>query len=180
MKNETLLKDFKQHLKAQGKTPLTIGAMMSCVRRFLRHVGDQRLDRLSGDVTRSFFDDFKGQTRQQYAWAVSQFLQFAARGLPAVVGARGSERIPAPVVKDPKEMALRQAWAIEQQTQQQEAEEAVIARLARQLINHFLYFEKRIKGAPENLDDLYRFRAECQELIKADLSLFMELSAKGL
>src|SRR4051812_16045655 len=97
MKNEALLDDFKQSLIAAGKSKSTIKATMNIIRRFLRHVGDTRLDRLTEEVTRAFFDGYEGQTRRQYAMSVSEFLKFAAAGLPALVTDRGSERIPRPI-----------------------------------------------------------------------------------
>jgi len=55
----------------------------------------------------------------------------------------------------------------------------LIAKLARKLIDHYLYFQGRIKGEPENLDDVVRFADECRELIESNLPLFMGLSAQG-
>jgi hypothetical protein len=180
MKNEALIEDFKQSLIAAGKSKLTVKQTMEIVRRFLRHAGDTRLERVSEDLARAFFERYTGNTRSHYASVISQFLRFAARDLPALIDDPGSERIPVPSVKDRKEIAMRQAWEVEKQTEQREGEENLIARLARQLINHYVFFKRRIKGAPEDPDELYRFAGECEELIRDNLQLFMELSAKGL
>jgi hypothetical protein len=89
MKNDTLLADFKEHLIAAGKSKKTIDDSARTVRRFLKHVGDQPLNRISEQATRSFFDGFKGQTRRQYAMQISEFLNFSQSRLPVIVNARG-------------------------------------------------------------------------------------------
>ena len=170
--------DFKQHLIAAGKTKGTINNYMATVHRFLKHVGNERLDRVSEDLARSFFDGFAVQTRHQYALVVSQFLTFATARLPVVVNARGeqSPRAAAPTKKD---LALRQRWSVDKLIEQKENADDLIAKLARKLIDHYLYFQRRVKGEPDNLDDLYRFVDECRELIETNLPLFMKLSAQG-
>jgi hypothetical protein len=80
---------------------------------------------------------------------------------------------------DVKELALRQQWAADKLAEQKEAGDDLIAKLARKVIDHYLYFQGRIAGKPEDLDDIHRFAAECQELIQANLILFMSLSAQG-
>ncbi len=176
MRNQ--LDDFKQSLIAAGKSKLTIKSMTNTVRRFLKHVENQPVDRISEDLARSFFDGQSGQTRRQYAMVISQFLRFSAARLPALVTARGAEspRAPAPTKK---ELALRQKWTLDKLLDQKNTDHDLIAKLGRKLIDHYLYFQGRMKGDPENLDDLVRFADECRDLIESNLALFMKLSADG-
>ena len=96
-----------------------------------------------------------------------------------MVNKRGSEAIPAPVVRSKKELALRERWSIDKLIEQKRTDDDLIAKLARKVIDHYLYFQGHMKGEPENLDEVYRFAAECKELIESNLALFMELSAQG-
>jgi hypothetical protein len=109
---------------------------------------------------------------------VGQFLKFAAARLPALVNARGAEsrRAAAPTKK---ELALHQKWTLDKLIEQKENDADLIAKLARKVIDHYIYFQGRMKGEPENLDDVYRFADECKELIESNLALFMKLSAQG-
>jgi len=177
MKNDGL-QEFRKHLEAAGKSKLTVKQTMKIVRRFLRHAGDTRLERLSEEVTRAFFDGYNGATRRHYASVISQFLRFAARDLPAVINPRGAEspRAPAP---SKNELAIRQRWSVDKLIEQKQTADDLIAKLGRKLIDHYLYFQGRMKGEPENLDDVYRFADESKELIESNLALFMKLSAQG-
>jgi hypothetical protein len=76
-------------------------------------------------------------------------------------------------------IALRQQWAVDKLTAKKEANDDLVAKLARKVIDHYLYFQRRIQGEDENLDDVHRFAAVCQELIQSNLPLFMGLSAQG-
>lgn len=53
--NQDLIAAFKKHLLAAGKSKITADEYLNVVRRFLRHVGNERLDRISEELTRSFF-----------------------------------------------------------------------------------------------------------------------------
>ena len=170
--------EFRKHLKASGVKSETRWRYMLIVRRFLKHIGDTRLERLSEDLTRSFFDGSKGKDRKNSATAVSQFLTFAMARLPVPVNARGAES-PRAAAPTKKELALRQKWTLDKLVEQKESDDDLIAKLARKLIDHYLYFQGRIKGEPENLDDVVRFADECRELIESNLPLFMGLSAQG-
>ena len=77
------------------------------------------------------------------------------------------------------ELALRQRWSLDKLIDQKGKDDDLIAKLARKVIDHYLYFQARLKGGPENLDDLCRFADECRELIESNLPLFMSLSAQG-
>lgn len=177
--NNQSLEDFKQYLKDQGKGKAAIDRTVNTVRRFLRHVGEHRLDRISEEVARSFFAGIKAvKTRQMYAMEVSQFLNFSASRLPVPVNAQGRLIIP-PAVKSKKELALRQKWTVEKLLDQKETADDLIAKLARKVSDHYLYFQTRLKGGDENLDEVGRLGDECRELIESNLPLFMALSAGG-
>jgi hypothetical protein len=85
-----------------------------------------------------------------------------------------------PAVKDEKEVALRQIWAVEKLIQQKETCDDLIAKLARRVIDHYLFFQARLQGGePESMEDLYRLSDECREVIQNNLPLFLGLSAQG-
>jgi Phage integrase, N-terminal SAM-like domain len=183
------LEDFRQHLIATGLSKHTIETCISGVRGFLRHIGNERhLDRISEESVRSFFAGIDNRnTRRRRASDVSQFLNFALSRLPVVINNRGnasggSKKVP-PETPAPapskKELALRRQWSVDKLSEQKEAADDLTAKLARKVIDHFLYFQDRLKGEPENLDDLCRFADECRELIQSNLPLFMTLSAQG-
>ncbi len=174
-----LERDFEQHLIKLGKSQATLYNHRGAVRRFLKHVGDQPLDRVSEKTAREFFAGFKAQQRMKFASTIYQFLNFATSRLPVPVTALGGEMLPAPPAPSKKEIALRQKWGLEKLVQEKEAADDLIAKLARKVIDHYVYFQGRIKGGPDNLDDLYRFADECRELIETNLPLFMGLSAGG-
>jgi hypothetical protein len=175
MNNDTLLQDFTKHLKAQGKSPSTIKEYRKIVRRFVKHIGNERLDRLSEDRTRSFFAGVKGKVRQTYAVVVSRFLKFSVSRLPAVITAQGAEFPRAPTKT---ELALRQKWTLDKLVEQKGNDDDLIAKLARKVIDGYLICQQQIKGE-QNLDDLVRYADECRELIESNLPLFMRLSAHG-
>ena len=178
MKKETELEAYKQHLIAAGRSKATIERYLTTVRGFLKHVGNVPVDRITEDATRSYFANRKGHARQQRASIVSAFLNFSVSRLPVPVNARGagSPRAAAPTKK---ELAIRQKWNVDKLLDQKTTDDDLIAKLARKVIDHYLYFQGRMKGDPENLDDLARFADECRELIENNLALFMRLSAQG-
>jgi hypothetical protein len=174
-----LERDFRRQLAERGLGAQTVAAYMSTVRNFLRFIGAQRLDSVGEDVVRGFFDGITVNKATQ-AMVIGQFLEFTAASnpLPATIK-RGSEAAPVPIVKQQKEVALSGSWAVDKLAAQKEAGDDLIAKLARKLIDHYLYFQGRIQGEPENLDDLYRFADQCKDLIQNNLALFMGLSAQG-
>jgi hypothetical protein len=163
---------FELHLRQSGKHRKTVSQYISIVRRFLKHVGPHsRFDRVSPYSVKVFFEKLGGgkTNRDTYAMVVGRFLRFVAErsaNLPAV---RGSCQVP----------VLARKWNADQARDQKEAEDDLIAKLARRVIDHFLYFEGRLKGGRENLDELTRLHDECRELIQTNLRLFMGLSAGG-
>lgn len=170
--------EFKQHLLAAGKTKDTVNVYMATVHRFLKHVDNERIDRISEEVTRSFFAGIKDRgTRRMNALTISQFLNFSVSRLPVVVTARGAEspRAAAPTKKD---LARRQRWSVDKLVEQKENADDLIAKLARKVIDGYLICQQQIKGEV-NLDDLVRYVDECRDLIESNLTLFMGLSAQG-
>ena len=171
--------DFEQHLQAAGRSKKTVTAAISTVRCFLRHVDGKPLAQLSEDDTRAYFAGFKGPTRRVYSSTISRFLKFAAAALPVVVNKAGAQLPPPTRKPTQKELALRERWTVDKLTAQKEAADDLIGRLARQVVNHYVFFEKRLKGAPDDLDELARFADEARALIESNLALFMNLSATG-
>ena len=84
-----------------------------------------------------------------------------------------------PAPSSRKELALRRQWSVDKLIEQKEAADDLTAKLARKVIDHYLFFQSRMRGEPENLDDICRFADECRELIESNLPLFMGLSAQG-
>jgi len=76
-------------------------------------------------------------------------------------------------------LALRRTWAVDRLLEQKVTSEDLIAKLGRKVIDHYVYFQSRLKDEPENLDDIERFAAECRELIESNFELFMALSKSG-
>ena len=110
-----------------------------------------------------------------------QFIEFALAKLPVVVTDRGAKAPLVPAVQSEKELALRGQWAADKLAEKKDAGEDTTAKLARQVIDGFLYFQSRLneQGSPESIDELMRLRDNCQELIQDHLALFMSLSAQG-
>ena len=169
--------EFRKHLKTLGFTPNTRTNYMIIVRRFEKHIGYTPLERLTEDLTRSFFAGLKGQDRRINATVISQFLTFAVSRLPVPVNARGAES-PRTAAPTKKELALRQKWTLDKLVEQKETDDDLIAKLARKVIDGYLICQQQIKGEA-NLDDLVRHVDECRELIETHLTLFMTLSAQG-
>ena len=60
-KRSKLEDDFWRHLEQHGKTVKTQAQYMRVVRRFLRHVGDKRPDRISESCVKEFFHGWAGR-----------------------------------------------------------------------------------------------------------------------
>jgi len=174
--------EFVAQLKRDGKSAHTVKQYRANIRGFMRYVGNEPLHRVTEEQAKHFFKETFGhrgkQVQMQAGIAISQFLKFAVSRLPAPVTARGSEMV-SERAPTKKELALRQRWAADKLNDQKEAADDLIAQLARKLIDHYLYFQARMKGEPENLDDVVRFTDECRDLIERNLPLFMGLSAGG-
>jgi hypothetical protein len=172
-----ILAEFAEHLKADGYSAGSVDIYTRTAREFLKHVGNRPIDRISEAETRRFFNRFTNKhTHRDRATQVSAFLKFAMRGLPAVVNARGAESPRAPTKK---ELALKAKWTLDRLISEKERADDLIALLARKLIDHYVYFENRLKGEPDDFDEIARFVAESRDLIERNLPLFMSMSAQG-
>ena len=168
---------FALHLGKAGAEPRTVDQYLRTVRRFLKHVGENRVDRISEELTRAFFAGKAKNTLHQQAAIVGQFLAFAAQRLPVLATARGEDS-PRAAAPTKKELALRQRWSNDKAVEQKENDDDLIAKLARKVIDGYLICQQQIKGE-QNLDDLVRFVDECREVIETNLEVFMKLSAEG-
>jgi hypothetical protein len=171
-----ILAEFADDLKKNGLGASSVGNYVRTAQLFLKHVGTERIDRISEADTRAFFDRYKTVSRRNHAARVSAFLKFATKGLPAVIGGSKSEPPKAPTKK---EIALRQKWSVDKLITEKDKSDDLVAKLARKVIDHYMYFEGRMKGEPDNLDDVARFADECRDLIQSNLALFMSMSAAG-
>lgn len=177
--HNTAVADFEAHLLAKGLAAHTVHNYLLGVGSFLASVGNQPIERITEEQTREYFDSIKNpNNRRQHAMIISRFLTFAATKLPAVLSATGADMAPL-ARQSEKEIELRKGWAVAKLVEQKGSGEDLIAKLARRVIDHYLYFQNRLKGEPENLDDLVRFADDCRELIESNLALFMSLSAGG-
>jgi len=172
-------REFQQSLEASGHSKRTVTRFIQGVDRFLRYIDGQPLNRLSEEQTRAYFARFKGNTRASYSSIIHRFLKFAAAALPVVVDKAGASLPPPTRKPTKKELALRERWTVDKLTAEKETADDLIAKLARQVVNHYVFFEKRLKGAPDDLDELARFADEARALIESNLALFMGLSASG-
>src|SRR6476469_7642557 len=122
MSNQNL-DDFRAHLLAEGKSAGTARQYVSLVRRFLKHIGETRVERITEEMARAYFATIKNKhSRQCAANVIGMYLRFAAASLPAVVNARGAEspRAPAP---------LRQRWSVDKLIEQKNKDDDLIAKL---------------------------------------------------
>jgi hypothetical protein len=176
--HQELIAAFKQHLIAAGKSKITVEQYANIVRSFLRHIGNERLDRISEELTRSFFAaSVKVKTKRNYALIISQFLNFAVSQRP-IVTARG-EKSPRAVAPTKRELELREKWSLDKLLEQKSNADDLIAQLARKLIDHYVFFQGLLKNDDIDLDTVSRFADEARELIQNNLVLFMRLSAEG-
>ena len=63
--------------------------------------------------------------------------------------------------------------------EQKESDDDLIAKLARKVIDHYLFFQTLLKTDDIDLDTVSRFADECRDLVETNLPLFMSLSAQG-
>lgn len=97
-------------------------------------------------------------------------------------------RLPVPAVKargeqSPRASAvpakIREQWSVDKAKEEKRARDDVLAQCARKLTAHYLFFQRRLRGAEDDLEEIARFNDECRDLIEQNLPLFMELSAQG-
>ena len=174
------LEEFRSHLQTQGYAPASVCNKVSIVGSFLKHIGNKRVDAITEADVRNYFAKHVTRKRKSiYACSIAAYLKFAANGLPVVVDRTGAAVPPLARKPTKKDLALREKWTIDKLTAEKEAADDLIGQLARQLVNHYVFFEKRRKGAPDDLDEIGRFADECRQLIETNLALFMGLSASG-
>lgn len=179
---KTNLESFRLHLESQNLSRTTVYTYVRCVRRFLDFIGNQRIDRVSEQQVKEFFARYKKlkqKTGVQAASVISQYVKFATAGLPVVVEHMGAAMPPARAKPSKKEMVLRRYWIASKRLHEKEAANDLIAKLARKVSDHYLYFQSRLRGGDEDLDEVGRLADECRELIESNLALFMALSASG-
>lgn len=156
---------FEADLKQGDLAPRTVQLYMGRIRRFLKYVGNERLDRVGDDAVKAFFKETAASKKEQrdVAFLIGRFLRFAAARRP------------------PQQRSEIQAkeLSVEQLKAQKEAADDLIAKLGRRLIDHYLFFQARLQGQPESIDELTRLVDDCRELIQSNLPLFMSLSAQG-
>jgi hypothetical protein len=175
-----LLPDFERHLK-QHSAKRTVENYMRIARRFVAFVGNEPVQRISEDIVAEFFKDIGASShyKKNAGMVIGHLLRFALLRLPVPAGKRGPT-VPAPdPVQDAREIALRQHWNFDRLLEEKERGDDVIAMLGRQLVNHYVFFQSRLAGTPENIDELIRLADECREVIERNLPLFMKLSALG-
>ncbi|MDP2601886.1 MAG: hypothetical protein Q8S00_04755 [Deltaproteobacteria bacterium] len=178
--NARLLDEFEEEMKRAGKSNWTIRNRGIVCRSLVKFIGAQDVRQLSAETVKAFFDSRKLSklSARTYSTSVALFLRFVAERVPVVVTEKqGPTAVPARLSAN--EAELRKGWAIARLVEQKENGDDLIAKLARKLIDHYLYFQGRMRGEPENLDDIYRFADECKDLIETNLPLFMKLSAQG-
>ena len=174
------LEDFRRHLQGQGYAPTSVCKMVTIVRSFLKQVGKKRVDAITETDTGNYFaKHVSRKSRMSYACSIAAYLKFATKSLPVVVDRTGAALPPPTRKPTKKDLALREKWTIDKLTAEKEAADDLIGQLARQLVNNYVFFEKRRKGAPDDLDEIGRFADECRQLIESNLALFMGLSANG-
>jgi integrase-like protein len=61
------LDDFRAHLIAEGKSAKTIEGYLGYIRRFLKHVDEPRIDRITEELARSYFATIKNKNSKQLA-----------------------------------------------------------------------------------------------------------------
>jgi len=173
----SLARDFEKHLEHSGKKPQNIRQYREAVRRFVEYVGNVKPDQISEELVKVYFKNLSPSMRHVSAFKVGQFLRFVAKRLPVRVG--GSASVPVPTSENNGALAPLDAFTLDKLVQQKQVTDDLITKLARQLIDHYLYFQSRLQGGLDSIEELYRLSDGCRELIQANLPLFMSLSAQG-
>jgi len=173
---EVLLNNFKQHLIASGKSEDTASLYAQRIARFLRDA-DWPTENITAELVRTFLNRIKDKrTKRGCAMAVQQFLKFAAAHPSSISGEDQSSKPPA---EAQPETVPPQQWLIENLVDEKARSDDLIATLAGKLMDHYLYFQSRIKGDEEDPDYLCRLAAEAKQLIESNLALFIRLFSGG-
>ncbi len=174
---ELLLHNFKQHLIASGKSEDTASLYAQRIARFLRHT-DWPTEKITADLVRSFLNRIKDKrTKRGCAMAVQQFLKFTAAHPSFISGENQSSKPPA---QRQRETIPPQQWLLEKLINEKARSDELISMLASKLMDHYLYFQSRIKGNEEGDPDyLCRLADETKQLIESNLALFIRLFSSG-
>ncbi|HXG51001.1 MAG TPA: hypothetical protein VNN77_06295 [candidate division Zixibacteria bacterium] len=150
------------------------------MRRFVIYAGHEPIEQISDRQVEGFIRSAAGGRRGQVARDLGAFLRFAAerRDVPAEMAPLVPPSAPARAERD-RLAPLRQKLTFDRFAREKEAADELIARLAHRVIDHFLYFRRRIAGEPDDLDEIYRLADEAAEIIHANLQTFMRLQGAG-
>jgi hypothetical protein len=173
---ELLLNDFKQHLIASGKSEDTASLYAQRIARFLRHA-DWPTEQITAELVLTFLNRIKDKrTKRGCAMAVQQFLKFTAAH-PSLIS--GDDQPSKPTPQSQPETVPPQQWLVEKLVDEKARSDDLIATLAGKLMDHYLYFQKRINGDGEEPDYLCRLADEAKQLIESNLALFIRLFSNG-
>ncbi|HEY6999285.1 MAG TPA: phage integrase N-terminal SAM-like domain-containing protein [Candidatus Binatia bacterium] len=172
------LNDFKQHMIASGKSEHTATLYAQRVAGFLKHLTEQGIEKITEDSARSYVAGIKDKrTKRGTVVAVHQFLKFTVQR-PFPVSAEEDEA-PLPSTQSQPEVALTQQCLLEKLIDEKRRSDELIAALACKLMDHYLYFQRRIRGGGDSLDNICRLADEAKQLIQSNLALFIRLSSGG-
>jgi hypothetical protein len=173
---EPLLNDFKQDLIASGKSEDTASLYAQRIARFLRHA-DWPPEKITAELVWTFLNRIKDKrTKCGYAMAVQQFVKFTAAHPSLISREDQSSKPPA---QGQQETIPPQQWLVEKLVDEKTRSDELIATLARKLMDHYLYFQNRIKGDGEDPDYVCRLAEEAKQLIESNLALFIRLFSSG-
>jgi hypothetical protein len=170
------LNEFKQHLIASGKSEHTASLYTQRVAAFLKHLVEQNIDKMTEGSVRSYIAGIKDKrTARGSAIATRQFLKFSApTRLAEIMGDNE-----APVETCQEESVLPQQWLLEKLLDEKTRSDDLIATLGHQLLDHYSYFQSRIRGEREDRETVFRLADQAKNLIEPNLALFMRLSSGG-
>ncbi|HEX7231634.1 MAG TPA: phage integrase N-terminal SAM-like domain-containing protein [Candidatus Binatia bacterium] len=173
---DPLLNDFKQHLIASGKSEDTASLYAQRIARFLSHA-DWPPEKITAELVRTFLNRIKDKrTKRGCAMAVQQFLKFTAAHSTLISREDQSSKPPG---EGQQETVPPQQWLVEKLVDEKARSDELIATLARKLMDHYLYFQRRIKAEQEDPDYVCRLADEAKQLIESNLALFIRLFSSG-
>jgi hypothetical protein len=59
---------------------------------------------------------------------------------------------------------MREQWTIDKAKEEKRARDDVLAQCAKKLTAHYLFFQRRLRGAEDDLEEIARFADECRDL----------------
>jgi hypothetical protein len=166
-----LLGEYVKHLVESGKSQGTVYTYLYSVRPFLKFIGGEaQLPHISEQTISQYFKQMPKAPNKHIFSVLNRFLRFYAHSLPVKLALPSTS----------KELAtLRSAWNREKRKLAKDAADDLIAKLGKKVIDDYLFFNGRLEGKPESIEELQRLAEECEELIQTNLSLFLSLSAQG-